>query len=293
MKEICTVSDFNYLSKGLALYESLIEYSDNFILNYLCIDDKSFKFLKPFETTNLKVWSVNDLLKNDKNLLQLKNNNYRYFCWSLASYFSNFLIKKNNKSVTYIDSDILLHDNIDLILNEIGNKDVGIFRHRQFELTSNRPDGLYNVGIVFFKNSDLGKLLLNWWSDAVLHMKYPHLSTCGDQKYLEEFPRLCPKDRIFIDGNIGHGAPWQWQLFNYDDYETDGTIIWEGEKQKLIFSHFSQFDYDINNDTYIPSKEHHIYTPIEKYEEIKALKMIYDDYFLKIKKVYNKYNGLK
>ena len=293
MKEICTVSDFNYLSKGLTLYESLIEYSDNFILNYLCIDDKSFKILKAFETTNLKVWSVNDLLKNDKNLLQLKNNNYRYFCWSLASYFSNFLIKKNNKSVTYIDSDILLHDNIDLILNEIGNKDVGIFRHRQFELTSNRPDGLYNVGIVFFKNSDLGKLLLNWWSDAVLHMKYPHLSTCGDQKYLEEFPRLCPKDRIFIDGNIGHGAPWQWQLFNYDDYETDGTIIWEGEKQKLIFSHFSQFDYDINNDTYIPSKEHHIYTPIEKYEEIKALKMIYDDYFLKIKKVYNKYNGLK
>ena len=273
MKEICTVSDFNYLSKGLALYESLIEYSDNFTLNYLCIDDKSFKFLKPFETTNLKVWSVNDLLKNDKNLSQLKNNNYRYFCWSLASYFSNFLIKKNNKSVTYIDSDILLHDNIDLILNEIGNKDVGIFRHRQFELTSNRPDGLYNVGIVFFKNSDLGKLLLNWWSDAVLHMKYPHLSTCGDQKYLEEFPRLCPKDRIFIDGNIGHGAPWQWQLFNYDDYETDGTIIWEGEKQKLIFSHFSQFDYDINNDTYIPSKEHHIYTPIEKYEEIKALKI--------------------
>jgi hypothetical protein len=293
MNEICTVSDFNYLSKGLALYESLIEYSDNFILNYLCIDDKSFKFLKPFETTNLKVWSVNDLLKNDKNLSQLKNNNYRYFCWSLASYFSNFLIKKNNNSVTYIDSDILLHDNIDTILNEIGNKDIGIFRHRQFELTSNRPEGLYNVGIVFFKNSNLGKLLLNWWSDAVLHMKYPNLATCGDQKYLEEFPRLCPKDRIFIDGNIGHGAPWQWQLFNYDDYETDGTIIWEGKKQKLIFSHFSQFDYDINNDTYIPSKEHHIYTPIEKYEEIKALKIIYDDYFLKIKKVYNKYNGLK
>ena len=293
MNEICTVSDFNYLSKGLALYESLIEYSDNFILNYLCIDDKSFKFLKPFETTNLKVWSVNDLLKNDKNLSQLKNNNYRYFCWSLASYFSNFLIKKNNNSVTYIDSDILLHDNIDTILNEIGNKDIGIFRHRQFELTSNRPEGLYNVGIVFFKNSNLGKLLLNWWSDAVLHMKYPNLATCGDQKYLEEFPRLCPKDRIFIEGNIGHGAPWQWQLFNYDDYETDGTIIWEGKKQKLIFSHFSQFDYDINNDTYIPSKEHHIYTPIEKYEEIKALKIIYDDYFLKIKKVYNKYNGLK
>ena len=49
----------------------------------------------------------------------------------------------------------------------------------------------------------------------------------------------------------------------------------------------------IENNNYIASEQHHIYTPIEKYKEIKALKIIYDDYFLKIKKVYTKYDGLK
>jgi hypothetical protein len=289
MIELCTVSDYNYLFKGLTLYESLTEFSDDFILNYLCIDDKSFDFLKKYESNTLKVWNINELLRNDKNLLNLKNTNYRYFCWSLASYFSNFLMKKNDKPIMYIDSDILLHDNINNILNEIDNKDIGIFRHRQFDLSSNRPEGHYNVGVVFFKNSDLGKFLLNWWSDAVLFMKYPTLATCGDQKYLEEFPKLCPKDRIFIDGNIGHGAPWQWQLFNFDDYEKDGTILWEGKKQKLIFSHFSQFDYDIDNDSYIPSQQHHMYTSLDMYKNINGLKNIYDDYFLKIKKTHQKY----
>ena len=95
---------------------------------------------------------------------------------------------------------------------------------------------------------------------------------------------------IFIDGEIGHGAPWQWQLFNYDDYETDGTIIWEGKKQKLIFSHFSQFNYNLENDTYLPSSQHHIYTRLTMYTDNKGLKIIYDDYFNKIKKTHIKYN---
>ena len=95
---------------------------------------------------------------------------------------------------------------------------------------------------------------------------------------------------IFIDGEIGHGAPWQWQLFNFDNYEKDETIIWEGKKQKLIFSHFSQFNYNLENDTYLPSSQHHIYTPLTMYTENKGLKIIYDDYFNKIKKTYTKYN---
>ena len=291
MKNICTVSDNNYLIKGLTLYDSLKEYSEDFILHYLCIDDTSFNKLTQFESKSLKVWNVTELLNNNNDLLNLKNTDYRYFCWSLASYFSNFLMEKYNKSITYIDSDILLYDNVDIILNAIDDKDVGIFRHRQFSLSIDVPEGHYNVGIVYFKNNDIGKKILNWWSDAVLHKKHPHLSTCGDQKYLEEFPRMC--SNIFIDGEIGHGAPWQWQLFNYDDYETDGTIIWEGKKQKLIFSHFSQFNYNLENDTYLPSSQHHIYTPLTMYTNNEGLKIIYDDYFDKIKKVYNKYNGLK
>jgi len=288
MKNICTVSDIKYLYQGLALFESLSK-SENITLHYLCIDQISYDILKNIKNNKLIIYNINDLLNNDNNLINLKNSDYRYFCWSLASYFSNHLLSKNvGDSITYIDSDIYFHEKIELLFESFSRKDVGIFRHRQFSLSISRPEGHYNVGVVYFKNSDIGKNVLNWWSDAVLHKKYPHLSTCGDQKYLEEFPRMC--SNIFIDGEIGHGAPWQWQLFNFDNYENDGTIIWEGKKQKLIFSHFSQFNYNLENDTYLPSSQHHIYTPLTMYTENKGLKIIYDDYFNKIKKTYIKYN---
>lgn len=288
MKNICTVSDINYLYKGLTLYESILDKNKNFKLHYLCIDDVTFDKVKKYESENLIPYHINSLLSEDNNLLNLKLSEYKYFCWSLASYFSNYLLSKDIESITYIDSDIYFHNNIDDIYDEIGENEVGIFRHRQFDLSTPRVEGWFNVGVVYFKNGKIGKHICKWWADSVLHKKHPHLSTCGDQKYLDEFPNMCPNDYIFIDGNIGHGAPWQWQLYDYSDYEKNGNIIWDGKYQKLVFSHFSQFDYD--EKTYIASKMHHIYTPMDMYHNNKSLKMIYDEYYNKIIKIKSKYN---
>ena len=277
MINLCTVSDNNYLLKGLTLYESLKKHSKDFILHYLCIDEESYTSLKSFECASLKVYSVDSLIQKDPLLLNLKNSEYKYFCWSLASYFSNYLLLKGN-SITYIDSDIYFHDNIEVILNEIGSRDVGIFRHRQFPLSTYRPEGLYNVGVVHFKNTQLGISVSNWWTDAVLNKKYPQLATCGDQKYLDNFPNLCPKDSIYLDENIGHGAPWLWQLY---EFISPTKIIWENQEQNLIFTHFSQFQF--NGDSYIPSLMHHIYTPLDEYKNNINLKVIYDEYFTNLK----------
>ena len=287
MINICTVSDTNYLIKGLTLYESLLRNTDDFTLHYLCIDNESYDNLKKYENKSLIVYNVDDLLSQDQNLVNLKNKNYKYFCWSLASYFSNYLMKKNNESITYIDSDIYFHASFNEVLNEIGNKEIGIFRHRQFDMHSGRPEGMFNVGVVYFNNGEIGKHLLNWWCDAVLHMKYPELATCGDQRYLDAYIDICPDDLIFIDGNIGHGAPWQWQLYDFSEYEKDGLIIWNGVRQKLHFTHFSQFIYGENS--YTPSSMHYIYTPLNTYNEIPSLKMIYDEYYDNLKQIKNKY----
>lgn len=289
MINICTVSDINYLIKGLTLYESLVEYSKNFKLHYLCIDDASYEKLKPYTSDSLIPYNINDLVNNDIILSELRIKNYKYFCWSLASYFTNYLMNKNIGDITYIDSDILMHDDIQTILDAIGDKQIGIFRHRQFPLGIDRPEGYYNVGVTHFKNDVISKQILNWWADAVLNQKYPHLSTCGDQKYLDEFPNMCPERLIFIDGEIGHGAPWQWQLFDFSDYEKDGSIIWEGRKQKLIFSHFSQFI--MGENSYTPTTMHFPYTPLNYYTGISGLKTIYDDYFSKLKLTKDKYGN--
>ena len=284
MNQICTVSDINYLTKGLTLYESLLKNTNDFVLHYLCIDDKTYNKIVRFESSTLKIYNLKDLLLNDESLNKLKTSQYNYFCWSLSSYFSNFLLHKLNKDITYIDSDIYFHQSLDIILDEIGDRDVGIFRHRQFPMESYRPEGLFNVGVVHFKCSDLGIKTSDWWKDSVLHKKHPEYATCGDQKYLDYFPILCPKESIYIDVNIGHGAPWMWQLYNFIDKD---TIMWGDLKQKLIFTHFSQFEYD--EKTYVPSTMHHIYTPLNMYKEIKELKEIYDEYYYNLKVTEKKY----
>lgn len=287
MNNICTVSDINYLHQGLTLYESLLNKNQNFVLHYLCIDDLTYEKIKKNESINLIAHHVKDLTDKDDVLLKLKFSDYKYFCWSLASYFSNFLLNKGLESILYIDSDVFFHEDINYLYEKIGKNEIGIFRHRQFDLSIPRPEGWFNVGVVYFKNGEIGVSISNWWKDAVLYKKYPHLSTCGDQKYLDEFPKMCQNDYILIDGDIGHGAPWQWQLYDFSNYENDKTIIWDGKKQKLIFTHFSQFSFD--DEGYIPSKMHHIYTSNNMYSEIKSLKSIYDEYYNNVINTKKKY----
>jgi hypothetical protein len=196
-----------------------------------------------------------------------------------------------NESITYVDSDVYFHQSFQHILNEIDNRDVGVFRHRQTDMFADKPEGMFNVGVVYFKNSDIGKSTLKWWSDAVLLRKYPKLATCGDQRYLDAFLDMCPENSIMVDSiTIGHGAPWQWQLYDFSDYEKDGSIIWETKKQKLIFTHFARFKDD--SDGYNPCTftPHYDLTPLSMYSEISGLKKIYDDYYSITKEVKNKYN---
>jgi hypothetical protein len=284
MINLTTVSDYNYLVKGLALYESLLKTSDDFVLHYLCIDDESYNKLIKYECENLKVYNINDLLNSDESLMNVKNSEYRYFCWSLASYFTQYLMLRLDVPLIYIDSDIYFHQNINDLYMLMGSKSIGLFKHRQF--TTERPEGAYNVGVCYFNNDVVGKHILNWWADAVLHKKYPQLATCGDQKYLDAFPLMCPGDLFFDEKEIGHGAPWLWQLYDFTNFN-DGNIIWNGVKQKLYFTHFSQFVYNDNN--YIPSSMHHIYTPLNMYNEIPSLKQIYDEYYNNLKEIIKKY----
>jgi hypothetical protein len=286
MIDICCVSDMGFLARGLALHDSLDRFGDNFRMHYLCIDEDSYDKLQEVGGKIIP-YRLSDLIRQDEALDKLRQEDYRYFCWSLASYFTNYLVNELNVDMTYIDADIYFHHSVTEVLNQIGTRDIGIFRHRQYALDVPNGNGWFNVGVTHFKNTDISKEYLSWWADAVLHKKYPELATCGDQKYLDVF-KVLPEDKLFIDGDIGHGAPWQWQLYCFDTYEDDGCITWRGKKQKLVFSHFSQFEYSIENNTFNPSTTHHCFTPTDLYQ-VGGLKKIYDNYFEEIKKVHDKY----
>jgi hypothetical protein len=277
----------------LVLVFSLLDKSkDDFVIDFLCLDDETYEIMKSINY-KVKAYRECDILKCKK-LMWYKHNEKSYYFYSLASYFSNFIMKTTDcKSVMYIDSDILFHKDVYYLYNAFDNKDVGIFRHR---FTGDKDFcGEFNVGVVYFKNSEKSRKVLEWWAYAVLYKKYSNqgLDTCGDQKYLNIFPRLLNENELFIDGNIGHGAPWNWvdtDLSNVDKY----LIRYNNSEQVLVFTHFSKFKYDFLNDTYDEkfSGYENLTNNNSVYNQT-SLKILHDEYFFHLKNINNIINNIK
>lgn len=294
MKVFTTLSDYNYLPLGLSLYESLIKTtSDDFVLYYLCLDDRSFDKILDINSSKIIPISLKQLLIESKELSSYNISEYREFVWMLASYFTYYiLINKSPESVSYIDADIYLYEDIQLMYNEINNRSVGLIRHRHIDENLNTVDGKYNVGIVYFKNDVIGRHCLDWWKDAVMYKKYPQLSTCYDQKYLEGFLLMYNRESVCIaDDSFAHGSPWHHRLYNWDNLFIDNTINWNGKNQKFLFNHFSRISFDVEKDNYLPSGgQYSDHTLNYSVFEIPQVKKIHDDYFEEIKNVTKKYN---
>jgi hypothetical protein len=241
MRTYCTLSDSKYLKQGVALINSLKRVSsEEFILYYLCLDAETYEAVR--QHTNVHAITLADVEKSRPEILQYKRRKpYNEYCWSLASTFSRYLLESGHaESVMYVDSDIYFYSDPLIIFKELGDRSIGIIRHRHN--TSSSPDGEYNVGIIYFKNDKDGLECLRWWNDCLLNDLRPDLATCGDQKYLEEFPKMY--NTAILDETFAHGAPWNYRLYVYDNYHKDGTLVWGNKVQPLVFNHFSRFSLD-------------------------------------------------
>ena len=56
---------------------------------------------------------------------------------------------------------------------------------------------------------------------------------------------ICAPSELYVDEGIGHGASWQWEIYDLSRL-SDGIVIWNGEEQELVFNHFSRFQYDLD-----------------------------------------------
>ena len=83
------------------------------------------------------------------------------------------------------DADVMFYHDIKTMHDAVSQKSVGIILHRH-----NRVGdyvGGYNVGVIYFKNDDVGYNCLKWWRDCVMNPTnewFSEYGNCGDQKYL-------------------------------------------------------------------------------------------------------------
>jgi hypothetical protein len=305
MKHIVTLSDHNYLIYGLTLYQSIEEQTENYTLHYLCTSQEAYDKLVSLNLPNIKPYNIKDLHK-DKDFVQLKNNhksNNRngygsndHFHWALASFFSYYLMDSYDlPHVLYIDSDIVFYHPVERVLDAVSDKSIGLITHKH-----NKKDaatGYFNVGIVYFKNDEVGKSCLKFWRDCCINPSNEYsevYGTCGDQKYLELFDKLFDKNKIkILCHEVGNIAPWNLhmcKLLGNNEmlwYDHEGFVLEPktSKVQSIVFMHFSHFTPDFENQSFKLDRDGE-WGPIASYDNVIEL---YREYFIRCFHIKRKY----
>lgn len=251
MYNYCTLFDSNYLTRGLAMYESLKRYSDRFHLYIFAFDDRSYELLKKLNLEFVTVVSLQEF--EDDELLALKSGRTAgEYCWTCTPSIIKYSIEKYNlDSCTYLDADLYFFSNPAILIKEMGEKSVLITEHRYTpEYDQSATSGIYCVQFMTFKNDTNGMRVLNWWRESCNTWCYARFENgkFGDQKYLDDWTTRF--DGVHVLQHLGGGvAPWNIQQYKLEEkpfelvfYHFHGLKFLPDEKVELGSYKLRKFD---------------------------------------------------
>ena len=187
MMNFCTLFDSNYISKGIALYLSIEQHTEDFTLYVMAMDRKCQEMLAAIGFEHVVVDCIEDI--DDPALAAAKGNRSRAeFCWTCGSYVTDWVLHHYVlPDITYLDSDLMFFSSPQVVFDEFEQKkaSVGLAPHfMKYPLF-----GKYCVQYVYFKNDIYGSSCLRWWRDECLKWCYSRVEDgkYGDQKYLDYF----------------------------------------------------------------------------------------------------------
>ena len=155
MTNLCTLFDSNYLDKGIVLYHSLENVSNDFQLYVLAMNDKCREVLEDLNLPYLKIITLTEF--ENEELLKAKNNRSRgEYCWTCSSSLIKYLLTTYKlDTCTYVDVDMMFYKNPQILIDEMlyAGASVQIVEHR-FEKNNNLAQkvGKYCVEFNTFKN---------------------------------------------------------------------------------------------------------------------------------------------
>lgn len=238
MNYFCTLFDSNYLSRGLAMYESLSEYCNSFHLYVFAFDDLCLNILKKKELKNVTVISLSEF--EDSKLLAVRpTRSIGEYCWTCTPSIIKYAIEKFDLPIcTYLDADIYFFADPAVLIKEMGDKSILITEHRYTpKYDQSATSGIYCVQFMVFKNDKYGMKALNWWREACLEWCYSRYEDgkFGDQKYLDDWAARF--ENVHVLQHLGGGvAPWNIQQYDLSEKDFD-----------LVFYHFHALKFLENN----------------------------------------------
>src|SRR5581483_10359173 len=167
MYHFCTYFDKNFLIKGLTLYSSLRKHTPgSFKLWVLCLDNSTYDILRQLDLKDLHPISMQDFEAGDTELLKAKTNRTRveYFFTCTPS-LPLFVLRQNPSigTITYLDADLFFFSSIDSIFHAFEDYSILIIPHRYPEALKRLEEyGIFNVGLLSFRNDSAGTECLEW-----------------------------------------------------------------------------------------------------------------------------------
>lgn len=300
MYNFCTQFDKNYLYKGLTLFYSLKKsFNKDFVFWVLCFDDLTYEVLSKLNERQVKLIKLEEFENEDLKKVK-KERTFIEYAWTCTSNFMSYLLEnKKVDSITYLDADLYFFNSPEILFREISSNSVAIVEHRYSKNRKHyeKTAGKYNVSFVYAKNNEEGLKTIRWWANKVIEWCYDRYEEgrFGDQKYLDEFPKLFPYVYVIQHQGVNI-APWNVRFYELrkinDKVYVDGFPV--------IFYHFHRF-YILGEDNYLPASRYYIPSEVIEYiynpywEEIKNIKQlvkaIQPDFDYGIKKL-NKINLL-
>jgi hypothetical protein len=241
----CTFFDSHYLSRGIALLESLNKHCPHFTLYILCLDDITYTTLASLNLSNAALLELTTLEKDDSRLLTCKKNRslIEYY-FTLSPCLPLYILEKIRPDIDYIcslDADICFFDNPSVIFADFADFSILITEHNLNEELNNEDTekyGKYNVSFQAFRNDEIGITCLKRWRKQCIEWCYDYIDEknhrFADQLYLEEWTTLYPNKVKVITPNTEGVAPWNLNKCHLT--LKDGKLYSNG--QSLIYYHF-------------------------------------------------------
>jgi len=239
----CTLFNSHYLSRGLALYQSLLNHTEKFHLYIFAFDDIAYDILTRMQLAYVTVISLKEF--ETPALLAVKpHRTVAEYCWtSTSSTVLHCLEKYHLKEICYLDADLFFWGDPLTLISEAKDSSMMITEHRYSkEYDHALISGKYCVQFMYFKNDINAMQALHWWRAACLEWCFNRVEEgkFGDQKYLDEWPQRF--EGVKVLAHLGGGvAPWNVQQYDINADNQNSILLKErrtGICFPLIFYHF-------------------------------------------------------
>lgn len=241
-----TYFDKNYLSRGIVLYQSLVDTGTTFQLYVLCLDDFTKYYFQENKNKFACITTITlaDVEQHDSELLACKSNrNLVEYYFTLSPCLPLFLIEKFSlPHICTLDADILFLYNPSKLFQYLNDFSIIITPHKfSNEIKELEKFGKYNVSFQIFKNDNIGIACLKKWRAQCIawcsDFYDEQNNRFADQKYLDEWTTLYPNQVKELNDAVSGLAPWN--LNHYTILELNEKFL--SNNQPIIFYHFHHF----------------------------------------------------